>query len=239
MFSLLVVFIALATASAVQASAETSQICNSAARVASQRTGVPVSVLRAITLTETGRNSGRGFRPWPWTVNMEGRGVWFDTEAEARSYVNQNFRRGARSFDVGCFQLNYKWHGQAFASIKEMFDPTANATYAANYLRELFVEKGNWADAAAAYHSRTPKFADKYRKRFQTLHARLLAEGPAPATPFDPNITLAAAPVDAGPLVKHVNTYPLLQRGSTSRASLGSLFPDISARSVRPLIGGN
>ena len=63
------------------------------------------AVLKAISLTETGRKTGGQFRPWPWTVNMEGTGHWFDTLDEARAYVSREFKRGARSFDVGCFQI--------------------------------------------------------------------------------------------------------------------------------------
>ena len=116
------------------AKADPSQICDAAARTASAQTGVPLTVLQAISLTETGRKSNGRIRPWPWTVNMEGKGVWFDGPDEAKAYAFRNYKRGARSFDLGCFQLNFKWHGHAFASIEEMFDPEANALYAANFL---------------------------------------------------------------------------------------------------------
>ena len=81
-------------------------ICDSAAAEAARRSGVPVAVLRTITRTETGRpgKSGGGLDPWPWTVNMEGVGKWFDDRAEAMAYVRTHHERGARSYDVGCFQ---------------------------------------------------------------------------------------------------------------------------------------
>ncbi|MEZ5715418.1 MAG: transglycosylase SLT domain-containing protein [Paracoccaceae bacterium] len=148
------------------------QVCDHVAQVASQQTGVPLSVLQAITRTETGRKKGGRFTPWPWTVNMEGKGVWFDTLDEARSYVFREFKRGARSFDVGCFQLNYKWHHQGFTSIDQMFDPQANALYAAEFLKDLYAEKGNWSDAAGAYHSRTPKYANRYKAIFEKHRRR-------------------------------------------------------------------
>ena len=87
---------------------------------------------------------------------MKGTGLWFETEDAARAYVYEHFKRGARSFDVGCFQINYKWHHEAFASIEQMFDPMANALYAARFLGALKAEKGSWVEAAGAYHSRNP-----------------------------------------------------------------------------------
>jgi len=186
------------------------EICDAAAQLASRQTGVPLDVLQAITRTETGRKRNGRFEPWPWTVNMEGKGVWFTTLDEARAYVFRNFKRGARSFDVGCFQINYKWHHQGFSSIDEMFDPEANALYAARFLRRLYDEHGNWIDAAGSYHSRTPKYANRYKAVFER-HRRAAPEG-APV--------LASAEPSLAP---RVNTYPLLQAGNG--AQLGSLVP--------------
>ncbi len=158
-----------------------SQICYDAINRATARIDVPREVMLAITLTETGRNLEGRAQPWPWTVNMEGAGHWFEDRPTALAYVKKEFARGARSFDVGCFQINYKWHHQHFRSIEDMFDPIINATYAAKYLSELYAEKGNWPDAAGAYHSRTPKFATRYSARFERYLARIAAGEMGPA----------------------------------------------------------
>lgn len=207
-------------------------ICEAAAQRASQESGVPLSVLRAITLTETGRSRDGAFSPWPWTVNMEGKGVWFSTRREARAHVDHHFKRGARSFDVGCFQINYRWHGDAFASIDEMFDPLANARYAARFLGELFVEFGDWSEAAGAYHSRTPLHADRYRTRFDRIRARLGGSETAPKTLLagaggtaraegGDRAEPAGTPGAAAPAL---NRFPLLRARSGPR-SIGSLVP--------------
>jgi len=159
-----------------RAAEDPARLCEAAARRAADRTGVPLHVLMAIALTETGRKSGGRFRPWPWTVNMEGAGHWFGSPQAALGYVETEFARGARSFDVGCFQINYKWHGDAFPSVAAMFDPEANALYAARFLASLFAETGDWSVAAGAYHSRTPAYAERYRARFDRF-ARALAPG--------------------------------------------------------------
>jgi hypothetical protein len=41
------------------------ELCEEAARRASQETGVPADVLQAISLTETGRAHRGQMRPWP------------------------------------------------------------------------------------------------------------------------------------------------------------------------------
>lgn len=189
-------------------------VCDAAAGIAARETGIPADILMAITRTETGRQRQGAVQPWPWTVNMEGKGKWFETQGDARSYVSGHFRRGARSFDVGCFQLNYRWHGEAFSSIDEMFEPLANARYAAGFLKRLYHETGNWMEAAGAYHSRTPEHANRYKSRF----ARMLQT--LPTAPATQTVAARARPVDPLPGPRE-NTFPLLQQGGTRRA--GSL----------------
>ena len=206
---------------------DASAICIQAAQAASQTEGVPLSVLLAIALNESGRRRGGAFRPWPWTVNMEGAGHWFDNSDQALAYAEQEFARGATSFDIGCFQINYRWHGQHFTSIRAMFDPMANATYAARYLRELYAEQGSWEKAAGAYHSRTPEFADGYAARFNRFRSTLLAAD-GQEMPQIPDIAMAAyatdmPPADFPPPAPRLNNFPLLQAGAG--ASLGSLVP--------------
>ena len=148
-------------------------LCHQAIERASAQIGVRRDVLLAISLTETGKKIAGRVNPWPWTVNMEGEGRWFATQQDALAYTQGNFARGARSFDVGCFQINYRWHHENFRSISDMFDPQINATYAAKYLKSLYEETGTWVKAAGYYHSRTPEYSNRYQARFNQYMASI------------------------------------------------------------------
>lgn len=138
-------------------------ICRNAAIKAADRHGIPRDVLIAITLVETGTNRGGSYGAWPWTVNVAGEGFWFDSRAAALLKAQKSLARGQPSFDVGCFQLNYKWHGEHFSSIDQMFEPGPSGDYAARFLKSLHAETGDWIKAAGYYHSRTPVHAKRYR----------------------------------------------------------------------------
>lgn len=153
----------------VHASAEGAMaLCRNAAIAAADRHGIPREVMVAITLVETRTKRGGVSGPWPWTVNVAGKGAWFDSRAAALIHAQQALAGGQTSFDVGCFQLNYKWHGSHFGSIDEMFEPAPSGDYAARFLKSLHAETGDWIRAAGLYHSRTAKHA----KRYRTLVAR-------------------------------------------------------------------
>ncbi|MBN9886113.1 transglycosylase SLT domain-containing protein [Pelagibaca abyssi] len=199
-----------------------SAICDRAAQEASRQTGVPIEVLMAITRAETGRARNGQTRPWPWTINVQGEGHWFGTRHAARQHAVATFAKGIRSFDLGCFQINYRWHGGAFRSLEEMLDPTANALYAARFLRRLHKETGSWTEAAGAYHSRTPKYAERYKRRYRAMHASLSSEHTDNESPAR---------------VARVNRFPLLRReGVAARASLAPLAEGASA--FLPGLGG-
>ncbi len=231
--ALLAAFVMVPAAQALAAN-DVPGICDRAAIYAAQKTGVPVSVLQAISLTETGRKHGGDVRPWPWTVNMEGKGVWFETADQAKAYVYKHFKRGARSFDVGCFQINYKWHGHKFESLAQMFEPKPNALYAAKFLMRLYREKGDWKQAAGAYHSRTKKYANKYAKKFQAYRATILAKKSSTdsVTQLAAMRHLPTGPAAAKP---RVNQYPLLQN-SGHLPNLGSLSPIMARQDTRRFI---
>lgn len=199
-----------------------SAICRRVAQEAAAAAGIPFSVMMAISLVETGRKSAQGFAPWPWTVNLEGKGYWFTTASEAMDFAEAAFAKGARSFDIGCFQINYKWHGQAFGSIREMFDPRANARYAARLLKTLFAERGSWPLAAGAYHSQDPEHAGPYAARFERFRNGLI-DPEAETLPELPEEFLAS--IDQSELGGAVpeNNFPLLQGGGG--AALASLVP--------------
>ena len=159
------------SASSAEDAEQAATLCEAAIVNGARRGGVPQEVLHAIALTETGRKSGGRIRPYPWAINREGKGHWFKTRAEAVAFAEQSLAAGRRSFDVGCVQINYRWHGHAFPSLDAMFDPEWTATYAAQFLRTLYEERGSWSEAAGAYHSLTPELARTYRGRFDRLLA--------------------------------------------------------------------
>jgi hypothetical protein len=153
------------------ASTDEAALCERAIITGAQTGGIPQQVLHAISLTETGRKDGGRLRPWPWAINREGQGHWFPNREQALAFAQKSLAEGRTSFDVGCFQINYKYHGHNFRSLESMFEPETGANYAARFLGDPYAEKRDWSAAAGAYHSRTPHYANIYRARFDRILA--------------------------------------------------------------------
>ena len=142
------------------------QQCRQAIRAAEQAAGIPSQLMAAIGRVESGRRDARGqVDPWPWSINVEGVDHIYETRAEAIAAARGFQAAGHKSIDVGCMQVNLMFHPTAFASVEQAFEPTANATYAARYLKELFAQTGSWAKATANYHSATPELGTPYQQK--------------------------------------------------------------------------
>jgi len=154
-------------------------LCDAAITSAETTARLPPRILAAIALQESGRydrEHGR-VRPWPWTINAEGAGLFFVSKAEAITAVEALRTRGVNSIDVGCMQVNLLHHPNAFVNLDEAFDPRANARYAARFLGTLFNNSRDWVRAIGSYHSETPALGEAYRTqvvaRWQSLGAVL------------------------------------------------------------------
>jgi len=123
--------------------------CSTAIANAEVKYGIPPHMLKAIALTESGRDG----EPYPWAMNIMGKAHYASSPQEIVNIVN---RYGSRSsIDIGCSQVNLKYHGHRFRDWKSLIDPQTNADYAAYHLLELRREFGSWSKAVSAYHSRT------------------------------------------------------------------------------------
>jgi hypothetical protein len=142
-------------------------LCRAAVAAAERNYGIPPHLLAAITRVESGRRDPvtGDWHPWPWTLDVEGEGAFYDTKAQAVAAVRAAQARGVQSIDVGCAQINLFHHPNAFASLDIALDPQANANYAGQFLKELHGQYGDWNKAAAAYHSATPEIGAEYQRK--------------------------------------------------------------------------
>lgn len=181
-------------------------VCEQHSVAAAQRHNVPPPLLQAIARVESGRaQQGVGLRAWPWTANVAGQGHYFDTSQAALTFLDGVLAQGQTSFDVGCMQLNYRWHGDQFQSLAQMLDPARNTDYAARYLADLYRETGDWDKTTRYYHSRTPEFGHAYLARVQRVMTGL--EPPRGSAVMQAGLPMhgAAMPLaGSGPLVAMV-----------------------------------
>lgn len=166
-------------AEAAKAEPEVYELCEIAADKAEADYQIKPNLLQTIASVESGRwNAEAGKRvAWPWTVHAKGKGRYYKTKAEAIAAVQDLQRRGITNIDVGCMQINLKYHGTAFKNLDEAFDPQKNADYSAQFLRSLYKRnKQNWTKTAMHYHSRNLRRGTNYKNRLEKHYAEYVRE---------------------------------------------------------------
>ncbi|MEW5422218.1 transglycosylase SLT domain-containing protein [Amorphus sp. 3PC139-8] len=131
------------------AQAAAGNICEKEMAQASATYGVPLGILYAVGLTETGRKGSLQ----PYAMNIEGKPYFGKSKAEAMQRFALAKSQGKKLIDLGCMQINHHYHSDKFRSISEMLEPKANVDYAARFLKELKGREGSWTMAVARYHA--------------------------------------------------------------------------------------
>jgi soluble lytic murein transglycosylase-like protein len=134
--------------------------------------GVPLGVLYAVGLSETGR---RGVLH-PYALNIDGRSAMASDLRDAVAQFREAKNKGAKLVDLGCMQINDHYHGRQFASVEAMFDAAKNVDYAARFLKELRAREGSWTMAVARYNA-GPNNTVAQRRYICSVIGSLVASG--------------------------------------------------------------
>ncbi len=132
-------------------------LCENTIESVEIQTEIPKGLLLGIGKAEAIRKTKNKFVIWPWTINHAGKSMFFDTKKQMRNYVFKNLKRNDLNMDVGCMQINIKWHKNNFKKISDMFEVNPNISYAASFLQQLKNKHGSWDNAIKHYHSSDPK----------------------------------------------------------------------------------
>ena len=212
-------------------------LCRAAVAAAERANSIPAHLLSAISRVEGGRRDPitGDWHPWPWAVNAEGQGFFYDTKAQAIAAVRDMQAHGIQSIDVGCGQVNLMYHPDAFASLDLAFDPQVNAAYAGKFLRELFDQTGDWTKAVAQYHSATPDIGADYQKKVLAMwpeESRLAGSfGGSPLARAWAATIAPAAQVGASSFLPHART--IMTAASHGAAVVGRSLQAYRAAPVR------
>lgn len=145
--------------------------CGAIAERMERAEDIPPGLLQAVALAESGRmHPAHGdARPWPWTVRSGPDSFYLPSKELALRKVRELRAAGRSNIDVGCMQINLGYHGTAFATLDDAFDPLRNVAYGARFLTQLREETRSWAKATGRYHSGDAERGQAYRARVWRL----------------------------------------------------------------------
>ena len=122
--------------------------------IASQRE-IPAGLFYAVALAESGKliDSVNRRRPWPWTLNIAGQGVYFNNRWQAWRALDQSLRAGQDSVDIGLMQVNWRFHQRRLGNSWLALDPTHNLSVGAEILKDCYKRRRDWWASVGCYHA--------------------------------------------------------------------------------------
>ena len=213
------------------------RLCRRAIYAAERAHGIPSHLLAAIARVESGRRDQAtgAFNPWPWTINADGQGSFYETKAQAvaaamtasgpcRQIGRCRLHADQPDLPPGCFF-------QPGPGVR----PGANADYGARFLLQLYEKSNSWPKAVELYHSATPELGQDYGRK---VYAALPMEQKlALEDPIGPDTATAslAARTFAMPWVPPISRNMLLSTSFRPSAPRVILQPsDLAGGGSRP-----
>lgn len=147
--------------------------------VATER-AIPEAIFYAVALTESGRDvEAQGIRrPWPWTLNVAGKGYYYSTRLEAWQALRDWLAQGRRSIDIGLMQVNWRYHRERLGDPWQALDPYHNMRVGAEILQDCYASRQDWWDSVGCYHApANSERASRYRRRVETQWRRITQAG--------------------------------------------------------------
>ncbi|MBT2375321.1 transglycosylase SLT domain-containing protein [Pseudomonas fluorescens] len=144
-----------------------------------RQAGVPTTVLYAMALQESGVSIRKRYQPWPWTLNVAGKGRYFTTrDAACRALLQARQHMNAKHIDVGLMQLNLGYQRRHYQQPCDLLDPTRNLKVAATILRQHRRVGEDWLPAVGRYHRPAGGApAARYRRNVARHLSQLVAGG--------------------------------------------------------------
>lgn len=179
--------------------------CTDHILAAEKENNIPSGMLLAVSLVE----SGGGGSPNPYIMNVRGRAIVPQSEAEAARYLRDNKGNLRGSVYAGCMQLSLTHHKQAFRPVEKIVNPEENVRYAAKYLVQLRREVGSWAGAVVRYNGASGQKAAAYQCKVRQQLVSLGADSSAAliGTPGCDSVDVpSVAPRTRRAFEKHENT---------------------------------
>lgn len=190
------------------------------------RRQIPRGLLMAIAVTESGMNG----IPNPHAMNIAGKSYHARDLEDMAQVISNNWTRGVRSIDVGCMQINLKYHGDKFSRLTDLLHSPTNVEYGASYLIKLAIDRGSWREGVMDYHNKVSAgrrqwYGCKVWNNYLRINAATKGFVNCGATPKGSSVASNAAP--------KVNTNPISIPGYNQGASPSAVYASAS-NTARP-----
>lgn len=136
--------------------------------------GLDPKLLFSIALVESGKKIGNIYGPWPWTLNVKGKGEYFKTREMAVRRLKHILQEGDENVAIGPMQVFWRYNKSYFKNPEQALDPHKNIEVGAEILKFFYNKNNDLVWAIGAYYSpNNEKKAAWYRGKVMSKYQRV------------------------------------------------------------------
>lgn len=141
-------------------------------------TGVKASLLKAISMRESGRWVGGKRTNWALAIGVNGKdghvSHYPETRDEAIKLLGELLVAGRRNIGVGVAQINIRWNGHRVADYRHLLDPYENLRIAAELVKECWAANKTTDATLSCYaNGRVTPFGIQYARTVSEEQERI------------------------------------------------------------------
>lgn len=117
--------------------------------------GMSSELLYGIALVESGNsfNGKRPYGPWPWTLNVNRKPMFFSSRVAARRHLRDEVENANDRIAVGIWQIYLRWNGHLVEDPLDLLDPVTNLYAAAVVLQGCGQRFRGAREVLSCYHA--------------------------------------------------------------------------------------
>lgn len=141
-------------------------------------TGVRASLLKAISMRESGRWVEGKRKNWAFAIGVNGKdghvSHYPETRDEAIKLLGELLVAGRRNIGVGVAQINIRWNGHRVTDYRHLLDPYENLRIAAELVRECWASNKTTEATLSCYaNGRVTSFGMQYARTVSEEQQRI------------------------------------------------------------------
>lgn len=129
-------------------------------------------LLYSISLIASSKTVNGGVMPWPYTLTINGKRIYYKSEDEAKKVLRETLSGGERNIAVGLMQVNLAYY--RYGRPEMLLDPFFNIAEGARLLRDAIASTEKYHEGIGRYFTWSDNESERWGRKVLNQYKLLI-----------------------------------------------------------------
>lgn len=129
-------------------------------------------LLYSISLIASSKTVNGGVMPWPYTLTINGKRIYYESEGEAKKVLRETLSGGEKNIAVGLMQVNLAYY--RYGRPEMLLDPFFNIAEGARLLKDAIASTENYHEGIGRYFTWSDIESEKWGRKVLSQYKLLV-----------------------------------------------------------------